>query len=83
MCIDIADDGTVASVETAGDLAGSEQARCIAAAVRSVRFPSFSRPLSVANPLRFPVALCRMEGLLRWAIASRAAAVAHRDGDRP
>ena len=48
--IDVAADGTLEQVHGDGDLAGTEEARCIESAARKVRLPASREPYSICYP---------------------------------
>lgn len=49
-CIDVDAAGTVEHVGTAGELADTDEARCVAAAVQSARFLPHDTPWSLRYP---------------------------------
>jgi hypothetical protein len=49
-CIDVAANGTVEHVGSGGDLAGTDEARCVEEVVRSVRFAPQGAPWSTVYP---------------------------------
>jgi hypothetical protein len=51
--IDVAADGAIESARVDGEIAGTDQARCIEVAVRQARFPSRTEAWSVCYPFAF------------------------------
>jgi hypothetical protein len=50
-CFDVAPNGTPENIGSAGDLAGTEEARCVLQAMHKVRFEPVGEPYSFAYPV--------------------------------